>query len=54
MAREVYVTDDSCFTVDWVEGQPEEEDPLEFDTRTERMSAGSEGISEERRVGKEC
>jgi hypothetical protein len=47
MAREVYVTDDSCFTVDWVEGQSESEEPLEFDTRTERMSAGSEGISNE-------
>jgi hypothetical protein len=45
MAREVYVTDDSCFTVDWVE--TEHEEPLEFDTRTERMSAGSEGVSTE-------
>lgn len=44
MAREVYVTDDSCFTVDWMEGT---EEPLEFDTRTERMSAGSEGVSNE-------
>lgn len=45
MAREVYVSDDSCFTVDWVE--TEHEEPLEFDTRTERMSAGSEGVSTE-------
>ncbi|CZR57063.1 related to C6 finger domain protein [Phialocephala subalpina] len=45
MAREVYVSDDSCFTVDWVEAEHEE--PLEFDTRTERMSAGAEGISTE-------
>lgn len=45
MAREVYVTDDSCFTVDWIE--TEHEEPLEFDTRTERMSAGSEGVSTE-------
>ncbi|KAK2627298.1 hypothetical protein QTJ16_003264 [Diplocarpon rosae] len=45
MAREVYVTDDSCFTVDWTE--TEHEEPIEFDTPTERMSAGSEGISTE-------
>ncbi|KAF4633828.1 hypothetical protein G7Y89_g4284 [Cudoniella acicularis] len=45
MAREVYVSDDSCFNVDWVEGDHDE--PLEFDIRTERMSAGSEGISNE-------
>jgi hypothetical protein len=45
MAREVYVSDDSCFTVDWVESEHDE--PLEFDVRTERMSAGSEGVSTE-------
>ncbi|KAH8668064.1 hypothetical protein BGZ60DRAFT_470033 [Tricladium varicosporioides] len=45
MAREVYVSDDSCFNVDWVEGDHDE--PLEFDVRTERMSAGSEGVSNE-------
>jgi hypothetical protein len=45
MAREVYVTDESCFSVDWVEGGHEE--PLEFCYRTERMSAGSEGVSTE-------
>jgi hypothetical protein len=43
MAREVYVTDDSCFQLDWVEADHEE--PLEFDVRTERMSAGAEGVS---------
>ncbi|RAL60202.1 hypothetical protein DID88_000823 [Monilinia fructigena] len=36
MAREVYVSDDSCFNVDWVEGDHEE--PLEFETRTERIN----------------
>ncbi|CAG8957239.1 hypothetical protein HYFRA_00009441 [Hymenoscyphus fraxineus] len=46
MAREVYVSDDSCFQVDWVESADHEE-PLEFDTRTERMSAGAEGVSTE-------
>lgn len=45
MAREVYVTDDNCFTVDWIE--TEHEEPIEFDIRTERMSAGSEGVSNE-------
>ncbi|RDL39598.1 uncharacterized protein BP5553_03938 [Venustampulla echinocandica] len=44
-AREVYVSDDSCFQVDWVES--EHDGTLEFDTRTERMSAGSEGVSTE-------
>ena len=43
MAREVFVTDDSCFTVDWVE--TDENEMVEFDARTERMSAGAEGIS---------
>lgn len=43
MAREVYVTDDSCFQLDWIESDHEE--PLEFDVRTERMSAGAEGVS---------
>ncbi|KAG0648921.1 Satratoxin biosynthesis SC3 cluster transcription factor SAT20 [Hyphodiscus hymeniophilus] len=45
MAREVYVTDESCFNVDWVESEHEE--PLEFEGRTERMSAGAEGVSSE-------
>jgi hypothetical protein len=46
MAREVYVTDDSCFMLDWVETNPDEPlEPLEFELRTERMSTGAEGIS---------
>ncbi|KAG9247262.1 hypothetical protein BJ878DRAFT_532690 [Calycina marina] len=45
MAREVYVSDDSCFKVDWVEHA--EDGPYEFDYRTERLSAGSEGVSTE-------
>jgi hypothetical protein len=45
MAREVYVADDSFFAVDWVETCQDE--VLEFDFRTERMSAGSEGVSTE-------
>jgi len=47
MAREVYVTDDSCFQVDWAEAAPDSDELMEFDIRTERMSAGSEGISNE-------
>ena len=45
MAREVYVSDDSCFNVDWRENGTDE--PIDFEYRTERMSAGSEGISTE-------
>ncbi|RDW94443.1 hypothetical protein BP5796_00206 [Coleophoma crateriformis] len=45
-AREVYVSDDSCFHIDWVESDHDE--PSEFEVRTERMSAGAEGISKER------
>jgi hypothetical protein len=44
MAREVYVTDESCFMVDWTETD-EDKESLDFDVRTERMSAGSEGVS---------
>lgn len=46
MAREVYVNDDTCFQVDWTETDHDE--PLEFDVRTERMSAGAEGVSTEK------
>lgn len=45
MAREVYVTDDSCFMIDWTETIHKE--PLEFDVRTQRMSAGSNGVSKD-------
>ncbi len=45
MAREVYVTDDSCFMIDWAEADHQE--PIEFDVRTEKMSAGSNGVSKE-------
>ena len=43
MAREVYVADDSVFNLHWVEAGPGE--PLEFDVRTEGISAGAEGVS---------
>lgn len=45
MAREVFVADDSCFEVDWTEADHDE--PLNFDVRTEKMSAGAEGVSTE-------
>lgn len=44
MAREVYVSDDSCLQVDWTE-TIEGNEPLDFELRTERMSAGAEGVS---------
>jgi hypothetical protein len=43
MAREVYVTDERCFMLDWTEADHEE--PIDFDVRTEGMSAGAEGVS---------
>lgn len=43
MAREVFVTDESCFMLDWTETIHEE--PLDFDIRTEKMSAGAQGVS---------
>lgn len=45
MAREVFVADESCLTVGWVESIHKQ--PLEFDMRTERISTGSKGISTE-------
>jgi hypothetical protein len=44
-AREVFVSDDSCFTVDWVETVRQHDEPQEFDVRTGNMSAGAEGVS---------
>ncbi|KAI0998320.1 hypothetical protein K3495_g9875 [Podosphaera aphanis] len=45
MAREVFVLDDSCFRVEWVESFHKQN--IEFNIQTERMSVGSEGISSE-------
>ena len=42
-AREVYVRDDGCFGVDWVEQF--REPPKEFEITTGKLSAGMEGIS---------
>lgn len=44
MVREVYVADDSCFAVDWVESTLTDQDPIEFESRTEKLDVGAEGI----------
>ncbi|KAK3303428.1 uncharacterized protein B0T15DRAFT_274534 [Chaetomium strumarium] len=47
MVREVYVADDSCFQVDWVESTLQDQDPIDFEIRTERLDVGQDGISME-------
>ncbi|KAK4127212.1 hypothetical protein N657DRAFT_198829 [Parathielavia appendiculata] len=47
MVREVFVADDSCFQVDWVESSLQDQDPIDFESRTERLDVGQEGISME-------
>ncbi|KAF2136720.1 uncharacterized protein K452DRAFT_126574 [Aplosporella prunicola CBS 121167] len=42
-AREVYVRDEKCFGMDWVESIHEK--PREFEVTTAKLSAGMEGIS---------
>ena len=42
-AREVYVRDEQCFTVDWVETIHRE--PTQYEIETSKLSAGMEGIS---------
>ncbi|KAI9889980.1 MAG: hypothetical protein M1814_004598 [Vezdaea aestivalis] len=41
--REVYVRDDRCFGLDWVES--DHETPLEFEAVTSQLTSGMEGIS---------
>ena len=43
--REVFVADESCFNVDWVESYVKDQEPIDFETRTERLDVGAEGIS---------
>ncbi|GIZ44842.1 hypothetical protein CKM354_000802800 [Cercospora kikuchii] len=43
-AREVYVKDDQCFGMDWVE-TTESKDPEEFELTTAKLCAGMEGVS---------
>lgn len=45
--REVYVNDDSVFQVDWVESHLTDQEPIEFDVRTERLDVGAKGVSVE-------
>lgn len=42
-AREVYVRDEQCFSVDWVEIMNRE--PTQYEVETAKLSAGMEGIS---------
>jgi hypothetical protein len=47
MVREVYVADDSCFQVDWVESHLHDQSPIDFEVRTERLDVGQDGVSVE-------
>ncbi|KAE8372447.1 hypothetical protein BDV26DRAFT_99294 [Aspergillus bertholletiae] len=42
-AREVYVRDEQCFSVDWVETHSQK--PTQYELETAKLSAGMEGIS---------
>ena len=42
-AREVFVWDEQCFSVDWVESMHRE--PTQYEVETARLSAGMEGVS---------
>ncbi|KAJ5368730.1 uncharacterized protein N7496_008490 [Penicillium cataractarum] len=42
-AREVFVRDEQCFTIDWVESMHRE--PTAYEVETAKLSAGMEGIS---------
>ncbi|EON99860.1 putative c6 finger domain-containing protein [Phaeoacremonium minimum UCRPA7] len=45
--REVYVADDSCFSVDWVESCLQDQEPIDFEIRTEKLDVGQDGVSME-------
>ncbi|CAG9943833.1 unnamed protein product [Clonostachys rosea f. rosea IK726] len=45
MVRQVYVVDESCFNVDWVESYLSDQEPIDFETRTEKLDVGLEGIN---------
>ncbi|KAA8648794.1 hypothetical protein EYZ11_013255 [Aspergillus tanneri] len=42
-AREVYVRDEQCFSIDWVESIHRE--PTQYEVETAKLSAGMEGVS---------
>jgi hypothetical protein len=43
MVRQVYVADESCLSVEWVESY--QADPIDFETRTERLDVGRDGVN---------
>jgi hypothetical protein len=45
--REVYVADESCFQVDWVESCLTDQEPIDFEIRTEKLDVGAKGVSVE-------
>lgn len=45
--REVYVKDENAFQIDWVESHLTDQEPIEFDCRTEKLDVGAKGISME-------
>ncbi|KAI1158085.1 hypothetical protein F5B18DRAFT_642487 [Nemania serpens] len=47
MVREVFVADDSCFQVDWVESYQIDQEPIEFELKTDRLDVGEGGINME-------
>ncbi|KAK4453894.1 hypothetical protein QBC34DRAFT_173119 [Podospora aff. communis PSN243] len=47
MVREVYVADESCFQLDWVESTLQDQEPIDFEVRTERLDVGQDGVSME-------
>ncbi|KAI0477710.1 hypothetical protein GGR56DRAFT_665576 [Xylariaceae sp. FL0804] len=47
MVREVHVTDDSCFQIDWVESYQTDQAPIEFELKTEKLDVGEGGINQE-------
>ncbi|KZZ87388.1 C6 finger domain-containing protein [Moelleriella libera RCEF 2490] len=44
MVREVYVKNEGCFAVEWVETKTTSQDTLDFETKTDKFDVGSEGI----------
>ncbi|PHH74454.1 hypothetical protein CDD82_4933 [Ophiocordyceps australis] len=44
MVREVYVADDGCFAVEWVESFLPDQEPIDFEARTEKLDVGAEGV----------
>ncbi|KYK54999.1 C6 finger domain-containing protein [Drechmeria coniospora] len=44
MVREVYVANAGCFAVEWVESTHPDQDPIDFETRTEKLDVGAEGV----------